>query len=99
MHSMKRYCTFALLIVAALLFADPTYAQMGGFPGGGQGGGRQMPKMGKMYGKVVDGKSGKPLDMASVSLLQTKDGKKVLVQGGLTAANGEFSLENLPMMG
>ncbi len=68
-----------------------------GFPGGGNGGaaGRQMPKMGKMYGKVIDDKSGKPVDEASVTLLQ--GGK--LVQGGITEANGEFSLESLPMMG
>ncbi len=68
-----------------------------GFPGaGGSGGsGRQMPKLGKMYGKVVDAKTGRPIDVASVSLLQAKK----LVQGGITEANGEFSLESLPMMG
>lgn len=54
-----------------------------------------MPKLGKMYGKVVDSKTGKGIDVASVSLLQAKK----LVQGGITEANGEFSLEGLPMMG
>lgn len=96
---MKRHYLHTLILILAVLFSSPAGAQMGGFPSGGQGGGRQAPKMGKMYGKVIDSKTGRPVDVASVSLLQNNKGKKVLVQGAITEANGEFSLENLPMMG
>jgi outer membrane receptor protein involved in Fe transport len=95
---MKHFFSGLPCLLAALLLSISSHAQVGGFTGG-QGNGRQMPRMGKMYGKVVDSKSGKPVDVASVSLLQTRNGKKVLVQGAVTEANGEFSLENLPMMG
>jgi ferric enterobactin receptor len=91
---MKNIFTILLLVCLGLSAAN---AQMPGAMGGMKGGG--VPKMGKIYGKVIDSKTGKPLDMASVVLLQTKDGKEVLVKGATTQANGEFSLEELPMMG
>ena len=71
-------------------------------PGGG-GNGQQMN--GRMYGKVVESQSGKPVDAASVQLVQsrfdtaTKKSKEVIIAGMLTKANGEFSLENVPLFG
>jgi hypothetical protein len=59
----------------------------------------QMPRMGKIYGKLVDSKSGKGVSDAYVALMQAKGGKKQLVQGTVSQGNGEFSLESLPMMG
>lgn len=58
-----------------------------------------MPRMGKVYGKVLDDKTGKPVDVASVALLQKKGGKQELVKGSITEADGEFSLDELPVMG
>lgn len=74
--------------------------------GGGRGamGGGQMPT-GRFYGKVVDSKSGKGIEYASVQLLQmkmdtvTKKRKETVVSGMLTRANGEFSLEGVSLMG
>ena len=60
---------------------------------------------GRMYGKVVETQSGKPVDAASVQLIQsrmdtaTKKRKDVVIGGMLTKANGEFSLENIPLFG
>lgn len=74
-----------------------SYAQ---FPGGA--GGRDM-NVGHFYGKVVD-VAGKPIEAASVQLLQnkmdtaTKKRKDVVVSGMLTNKKGEFSLENLNVM-
>lgn len=68
-------------------------------PGGASGAMKQAPKMGKIYGKVVDSKSGKSIDLASVVLLEKKGGKQTLVKGVNTESNGEFSLEELPMFG
>jgi outer membrane receptor protein involved in Fe transport len=80
-----------------------TYAQ---FPGGGRpGGGGQQMNMGRLYGKIVDSKTGKPIDAATVTLTQnrfdsvSKTRKEVIVTGQLTKANGEFSLESLNIMG
>ena len=71
---------------------------------GNRPGNGQMPT-GRFYGKVVEAKSGKPIEYASIQLLQnkmdtaTKKRKDVVVTGMLTKANGEFSLENVPVMG
>jgi ferric enterobactin receptor len=92
----RLYLLFVL--VASLLLNIPAYAQSGmGIPG--SGGGRQIPKMGKMYGKVIDSKTGRPVDVASVALLQKKGSKMELVKGTITEPDGEFSLEDLPMIG
>ena len=72
--------------------------------GGNRPGGGQMPT-GRFYGKVVDAKTGKPIEFASIQLLQnkmdtvTKKRKETVIAGMLTKANGEFSLENVPAMG
>jgi outer membrane receptor protein involved in Fe transport len=87
---MKRIITTLILIALTILKAG---AQM---PGGMKGG---IPKMGKVYGKVTDAKSDKAIDAATVLLLQVQNGKDVLVKNVLTEPNGEFSLDELPMMG
>src|SRR4030095_12271114 len=72
--------------------------------GMGRTGGGQMP-MGRFYGKVVEARSGRPIEYASVQLVQnrmdtvTKKRKEVVVAGMLTKPNGEFSLENVAAMG
>jgi len=70
------------------------------FPGGGPGGqGRQMPK-GRIYGKIVDGTTGKPIEFAAVQLfLKKKDGSETLVGGQLTPGNGDFSIDSVPAFG
>jgi outer membrane receptor protein involved in Fe transport len=79
-----------------------SYAQ---FPGGGGGNrGGQGMNMGRFYGKIVDANTNKGVDAASVQLIQnkfdtvSKQRKDVVVSGQLTKANGNFSLENLPIM-
>lgn len=69
-------------------------------------GGRNMQQMnmGHFYGKILDATTGKPIEAASVQLIQnkfdtvTKKKKDVVVAGMLTTRKGEFSLENLPVM-
>lgn len=87
------------LLTVVTIFHTALFAQ---FPGAGAGGGRDM-NMGHFYGKVVDA-AGKPVEAASVQLLQnkldsaTKKRKEVVVSGMLTDKKGEFSLENLAIM-
>jgi outer membrane receptor protein involved in Fe transport len=98
-NSMKflMVCSFTMAI-------SFTHAQMPGGGGNrGQMGGQNM-NMGHLYGKVLDASSNKPLEAASVVLIQnkfdsvTKKRKDVIVSGMLTTKKGEFSLENLNIM-
>lgn len=90
-----------VLSVLSLLISLQLIAQQ---PGGRPGGGGQM-NIGRFYGKIVDSKTNKPIDAASVQLYQnrmdtaTKKRKDVLVNGQLTKGNGDFSLEGLSPMG
>lgn len=90
------------LTILFILISATTYAQI---PGGGRpGGGGQQMNMGRFYGKIIDSKTGKPIDAATVTLTQnkfdsvSKTRKDVVVNGQLTKANGEFSLEGLNIM-
>lgn len=96
---------FTLLI--CLLSVITATAQ---FPGGRGGGGGRGPgganaSIGHFYGKLVDSKTNKGIDAVSVQLFMakfdtaTKKRKDTLVGGMLTRANGEFSIENLPIFG
>ncbi|MFZ9386861.1 MAG: outer membrane beta-barrel protein [Chitinophagaceae bacterium] len=68
------------------------------------GGNRRIPT-GTFYGKLIEAKSSKPIEYASVQLIQnrpdsvTKKMKEVLVGGMLTQGNGDFRLENIPVAG
>ncbi len=71
-----------------------------------QGAGRNSAQMnmGHLYGKIVDAKTGKPVDAVSIQLIQnkydsvSKTRKDVIVNGQLTKANGDFSLEGVNIM-
>src|SRR4051812_13014816 len=77
------------------------------FPGGGgqRGFANQQMNVGHFYGKIVDAKTNNPIEFAAVQLFQskpdsvTKAMKESMVSGELTETNGDFSLENLPVMG
>jgi outer membrane receptor protein involved in Fe transport len=90
------------LLVLLILLTTVTRAQP---PAGVNRGGGQGLNMGRFYGKVVDATSNRPIDAASVQLLQNKmdtvQKKRVdmVVAGHLTASNGDFALEGLSMMG
>jgi hypothetical protein len=93
-----RICLSSTLV----FFTSSLLAQM---PGGGQGrmGGANM-NVGHFYGKIIDSATNKPVEAASIQLIQnkldtvTKKRKDVVVNGMLTSKKGEFSLENLAVM-
>lgn len=95
----KLVLVFLVNLTSFCLFAQNPMMQRPG----GAGNGQQMN--GRMYGKVVETQSGKPVDAASIQLIQsrldtaTKKRKDVVIGGMLTKANGEFSLENVPLFG
>jgi outer membrane receptor protein involved in Fe transport len=92
-----------LLVFVCTMTLSIAYAQMPGGAGRGQMGGQNM-SLGHLYGKVLESVSGKPLEAASVLLIQnkfdsvTKKRKDVVVGGMLTDKKGEFSLENINIM-
>jgi hypothetical protein len=66
------------------------------------GGNRDMMKAlkdikGRVYGKIVDAKTKKPVGFASVVVLWYN--KDSVMGGVLSEANGDFNVENLPAMG
>ncbi|HET6766815.1 MAG TPA: outer membrane beta-barrel protein, partial [Chitinophagaceae bacterium] len=95
----KLVLVFLVNLTSFCLFAQNPMMQRPG----GAGNGQQMN--GRMYGKVVESQSGKAVDAASIQLVQsrldtaTKKRKDVVIGGMLTKANGEFSLENVPLFG
>jgi hypothetical protein len=72
-------------------------------PGGNSGNMQNMMKnaknmnIGRVYGKVVDAKTKKPVEYASVVLLWFN--KDSLIGGALAKENGDFAIENLPPYG
>src|SRR5690606_27877046 len=71
--------------------------------GGGRMGGNTPT--GRIYGKVVDALSGKPVEFASVQLIGsrmdtvTHKPVEAVIGGMLTRSNGDFSIENVPVFG
>src|SRR6476620_10645945 len=93
-----------LSFLALSLVVSAGFAQ---FPGGGRPGGganAQNMNMGHFYGKVVD-KSNKGIEGVTVQLVGNrfdtvaKKMKEAILSTVLTPANGDFSLENLPVFG
>ncbi|HMK02764.1 MAG TPA: outer membrane beta-barrel family protein [Ferruginibacter sp.] len=95
-NTIKTFLVFALTLNLSF-----TYAQM---PGGNRQMGGQNMNLGHFYGKVQEASGNKPVEAASVQLIQnkfdsvTKKRKDVVVAGMLTTKKGEFSLESLPVM-
>ena len=85
-----------ILLIISLLVFGVLQAQ---FPGGNS---KDMAKAmkdikGRVYGKLIDSKTKKPVEYASVVVLWFN--KDSIMGGGLTQENGEFNIENLPPMG
>ena len=99
---MKNIYSCIVLILAAMSAFSQFPSGMGGNRSGAAS--RAMT-MGHFYGKIVDEKTGKPVEFAAVQLMQnkydstTKATKETMVSGQLTESNGDFSLENLPVFG
>src|SRR5436305_146199 len=94
-----------LLFLLAAFVAVSAVAQFPGGAGNRGGAGARSFNVGHFYGKVVDAKTGKPVEFAAVQLMQNKMDsisgtmKESMVTGQLTEGNGDFSLEGLPVFG
>jgi len=79
------FALFLVLTTNLLLFAQP----------GGKGGGRKMPKIGKITGTVYDSVSQKALEFATVSVFSIRDSS--LIGGVITDGKGAFTIDKLPL--
>jgi len=92
----KCFFTLSLVFLSVMLYSQR--------PEGARMGGGQMPT-GRFYGKVVEARTGKPIEYASVQLVQnkmdtvTKKRKETAIAGMITKSHGDFSLEGIPVMG
>ena len=90
-----------LLLVTVIIFTIHVNAQM---PAGMSGMNMAQVNIGRVYGKLTDA-DGRPVSGASVMLMRkkmdsvTKKLKEVLVKGMITKSNGDFSFDELPVMG
>lgn len=84
-------CIYSLLL---LLFPLLTQAQRPAGQGQAARNGGQMPRIGRVYGKIVDAQTNKPVEFATVGILNAKD--SAVVAGMLTQGNGDFNIESLP---
>ncbi len=98
-----KFSNYSFIFLLSLAFLiGKVHAQIPGIRLGE--GNTQLINIGRLYGKIVDAKTGKPVDAVSVQLVQNKfdsisrTRKDVIVNGQLTKANGEFSLEGLNIM-
>lgn len=97
----------SILFLVFVVFALSVQAQ---FPGGGArpGGGAGMgaaANIGHLYGKIVDKVNNKGIEAVTVQITgnkfdtATRKMKEVILNTLITKANGDFSFENLPVMG
>ena len=91
-----------ILLFTGIVFSLSAFSQMPDFK---KMGGGQNFNIGHFYGKVIDSKTNKGLEGATLSLVGSKydTAKKKMTQVTLkalvTESNGDFNMENLPVMG
>ncbi len=96
---MKIYSIAHATLISLICIATTTILQAQP----GQRGPGSRSATGSIYGKVLDSKTGKPVEFAPVQLFATKfdsvtrQNKETVAGGQLTVSNGDFSIENVPV--
>jgi outer membrane receptor protein involved in Fe transport len=94
-----RFLLFAFLFIAIEIKAQRPSSEV---PDGNRG---RISVTGNLYGKVVNEKTGKPIEFAAVQLFSnkldtvTKTNKAVLINGALTRSNGDFNIDSVAVSG
>lgn len=97
-----KFLSLLLIAVISVIHSHAQPPQGGGRPGGGTFGGGNAT--GHFYGKIVDSKTSKGLNGATVQLVRsvqdsTSAARDIPVGTGFTEANGDFSFENIIIRG
>lgn len=93
---------FLLILICSIstAYAQP---QNGGRPSGGAPGqGQRPPAKGRVYGKLFDARSNKPLEFVVLRVYKedstvVKSTNPMVLGGALSQSNGEFTIEDLPV--
>ena len=86
------------LIISLFIIANLAYAQRGGGRSWNQQ--RQIdpakvPKIGVVFGTVVDSSSGAPIPYASVAIVNNRS--NTVMTGGISNEDGEFHVKEIPL--
>ena len=88
-----------IIIITLLSMSSIMFAQRGGRHGGmskqGQMDPSKAPKIGQVYGTVVDSVSGDPIPYASVSIVNSRS--STIMTGGITDDDGNFHVKEIAM--
>ena len=95
MKNLKKIRVSLLLLGFSMaLFAQKP---MGAPPAGGNAMASKMGNIGRVYGKIVDATTKKPVEFASVVIVRSMGPRDSILGGGLTLENGDFNVEKLPL--
>ena len=86
------------LLTILFTISSISYAQRGNWQGGGKG--RQMdpskaPKIGQVYGTVVDSVTSEPIPYASISIINSRS--NTILTGGISDARGIFHIKEIAL--
>ena len=56
---------------------------------------KNVPKIGVVYGTVVDSAMGAPIAYASISIINARS--NTIMTGGITNEDGEFNIKEIPL--
>ena len=87
------------ILVSFLVLSTFAFAQRGGRSWGGSSQGQmdpsKAPKIGIVYGSVVDSASSNPVPYASISIVNARS--STIMTGGITNEKGEFYIKEIPL--
>ncbi len=86
---------YSILILAFFCSVNLFAQRPSGQGGGGNGRMGGGPKIGRVYGRILDAETRKGVEYASVTLLLSRGKKDSVITGGLTEENGDFNLKEL----
>ncbi len=88
-----RYCLTCIFVLVICLFENFDLLAQGGPRGG------QMPTTGRVYGKIKAAETNESLEFVVLQIFEAglDASSRKLLGGGLTASNGDFSIDQVPL--
>ena len=88
-----------IILYILLIITSVTFAQRGKWQGGSGKGGQmdpsKAPKIGQVYGTVIDSATSEPIPYASVSIINSRS--NTILTGGITDDRGIFDIKEIPL--
>ena len=88
-----------IILYILLIITSVTFAQRGKWQGGSGKGGQmdpsKAPKIGQVYGTVIDSATSEPIPYASISIINSRS--NTILTGGITDDRGIFDIKEIPL--